>query len=1031
MLMKYTRKWIITAVIIISGTLVSALLLGARLVSQASNQPDLGPPSLSEAMQLISEPSDWSVIRLYFNDRDHLNQVAGELDIWEVQKEDGYVLAAVSPEQYRWLEVSGYRLEIDTEKTAIIQAPLAPLDPRFHYFDNYYPNANELYVVDFLTETNQAYPDLTELLDIGDAWLASHGEHPRDMWVLRITNEDPAYGDIADKPVFFLFATIHAREVAVPELAIRYIKYLTSGFNEEGGYGIDADATWLVNHNVLYVLVMQNPDGHWINEQDWGAYRRKNMDNDDGCNDPNQWGVDLNRNSSFLWGCCGGSSGLPCSETYRGPSAGSEPETQAFQQFFATVVPDQNGPNGDNEIAPASPLTTTGIFISMHSYSDLVLWPWGFDNYGDPPNYAQLQTIGRKFADFTNYDPSGTIWYDVDGATDDWTYGKFGIASYTFEVGPSSGSCGGFFPAYDCIDGAPGYPENFWAENKPAFLYAHKIARTPYMTAYGPDAQDLTTFPEDAYRGQPVQLSATIRDNRYGGDPLAPIYGAEYFVDTPGEDGTGIPLSPTDGNWGGLIEEVSAILDTSDMGEGQHYILIHGQNDDGDWGPFSAVFLTITVPDYGVALYPESDAKQADPGEVVTYTLQVLNYGANDDTYDITLGSIWAADVPTVIGPLTGGESTSFGISVTIPLSATNGESDTATVQIQSQGDPTITDTASLETTANYYNLSLITEQDQQYGLPGTGVIYNLEVTNQGNSSDVFDITISGTWTITAPVLIGPLDAGQSAAFDVSVHIPNTTLPGESDLSTITLTSQGDETKYAFTELTTTAGVLGPLVSPIEMTAYGDPGADIVYTLTITNAGETLDNFNINISDALWDTIAPATSGWIPIGESRDIQVTVSIPEEAADGDSDTALIEISSLKPNVVPVSASLTTLAARPYALDVVAETDTLVASQAGDSVTFMLNLTNLGGAADTYDLSASSDWTVLLPETVGPLASGETAVVAVTVFVPVDAHPGDVNTTTVTVTSQNDPQVTGQVVLTTRLQVYQVYLPISFKP
>ena len=42
-----------------------------------------------------------------------------------------------------------------------------------------------------------------ELIDIGDAWQASHGGYHRDMWVLRITNEDPAYGDIADKPAFF------------------------------------------------------------------------------------------------------------------------------------------------------------------------------------------------------------------------------------------------------------------------------------------------------------------------------------------------------------------------------------------------------------------------------------------------------------------------------------------------------------------------------------------------------------------------------------------------------------------------------------------------------------------------------------------------------------------------------------------------------------------------------------------------------------------------------------------------------------
>jgi len=550
----------------------------------------VGPWSLADTPPV--GPVEPVVVRLYFQDQAHLNAVAGELDIWEVHPQDHYAVVALQPAEYQWLRGLGYRLETDAEKTSLLGIE-APLDPRFHYFDNYFSNSNNLYIVNFLQDTAAAYPGLTELYDIGDAWEADHGGHPRDMWVLRITNEDPAYGPIEDRPVFYLFATIHAREVAVPELAIRYIKYLTSGYNGQGGYGVDPDVTWLVNHHVAYVLVMQNPDGHVVNEQNTSAYRRKNMDNDDGCGDPNTWGVDLNRNHSFKWGCCGGSSGNPCAETYRGPSRGSEPETIAFQTHFASVVPDQNGPNGDDEIAPASPLTTTGILISLHSYSDLILWPFGFSP-GGAPNHTQLQTIARKLAYYNGYAPNGFL-YTVDGSTDDWAYGKFGIAAYTFEVGPSSGSCGGFFPAYGCIDGIDGMPRNFWNENRPAFLYAHKIARTPYLTAYGPDAQNVAVTPDEVPQGTPVNLTANIADHRYGGDPLQPIYGAEYFLDAPGEDGTGLAMSPADGSWGGLSENVVATVDTISLAPGRHYILVHGLNDDGVWGPFTAVFLTTTL----------------------------------------------------------------------------------------------------------------------------------------------------------------------------------------------------------------------------------------------------------------------------------------------------------------------------------------------------------------------------------------------------------------------------------------------------
>ena len=635
------------------------------------------------------------VVRLYVRDRDHLNAVAGELDLWEAHPEDKYVVAAITPAQYRWLESLGYRLEVDAEKTAPLEIKAA-LDPRYYYFDDYYTNANGLYVVDFLQDVNAAYPDLTELVDIGYAWMAYQpGEYDRDLWVLRITNEHPAYGPIEDKPTFFLFATIHAREVVVPELAIRYVKYLTGGYGGEGGYGVDPDVTWLVNHDVAYILVMQNPDGHVYNEQNTSNYQRKNM-NSNYCPGGHR-GVDMNRNHSFLWNCCGGSSGNPCSETYRGPSPGSEPETQAFENYFATVMRDQNGPNGDDEIPPAAPITTTGIFITLHSYSDLVLWPWGFDDYGNPPNYAQLRTIGRKFAYYNGYDPAATIWYETDGTTDDWTYGKFGVASYTFEVGPSSGSCRGFFPPYDCVDGYAG--RNFWAENKPAFLYAHKIARTPYVTAYGPDAEALTVAPGAVPQSAPVQLTATIADHRYSGDPLQPITAAEYFADAPGADGSGIPMAPADGAWGGLSEQVTATVDTSSLTPGRHYFLVHGQNDDGDWGPFTAVFVTVLIPTCAVALTPATATRTGNPGESATYTLTITNLGNVCDTYALALsGHVWTTTLSiTTTGEIAPLGSAGVQVTVDVPLSAD--QSDTVTITATSRGDPAEADSSVLTTT--------------------------------------------------------------------------------------------------------------------------------------------------------------------------------------------------------------------------------------------------------------------------------------------------------------------------------------------
>ncbi len=557
-----------------------------------------------------------AVIRLYIKDRPHLDAVAGRLDIWHVDYSAGYALVAARPDQIEWLQSLGYRLELEAEQTAQYQAA-APLDPRYYYFDQDYINSNNLYMLDFMRAVSNTYPALTELIDIGDTWQALNGGYQRDIWVLRITNENPAYGDIQGKPAFFLFSGIHAREVVVPELVIRYIKHLTSGYNGQGGYGLDPDVTWLVDHQVIYVLVMQNPDGHRVDEQDTTLSRRKNLDDDDGCADPARLGIDLNRNHSFKWGCCGGSSPDPCDDTFRGPERGSEPETQAFQTFFATVMRDQNGPNGDDELAPASPITTTGIFISLHTYSDLVLWPWYFTP--DPaPNNSQLRAIGRKLAFYNRAVPSGDI-YTADGVTDEWTYGKFGLASFTFEIGATSGACRGFFVPYDCIEGTGGMPRNFWAENKPALLYAHKIARAPYQTVFGPDADNLSVLPGASAAGAQVRLSAEIADHRYHTDTLRPIAAAEYFIDAPGPDGTGVPMQPADSAWGETSEQVTATLDTSGLELGRHYALVRGQNDLGDWGPFTAIFFYMVDPASAPSIY--GNVRQAGTGAPLGATI--------------------------------------------------------------------------------------------------------------------------------------------------------------------------------------------------------------------------------------------------------------------------------------------------------------------------------------------------------------------------------------------------------------------------
>jgi hypothetical protein len=306
---------------------------------------------------------------------------------------------------------------------------------------------------------------LTQVLDIGDSWRKTRGSGGHDIRAICITKKqagDCALSPNSAKPRLVIMAQIHARELSTGELAWRWIDLVTKG------YGTDAEVTSIVDSTELWVVPIVNTDGVDIvaSGGNQPLLQRKNANNTGAtCSAPNA-GVDLNRNSTFKWGAAGTTK---CSETYQGTGAGSEPETKAMEAFFKALFPDQRGP-GDTD--PAL-VTTKGVMLTLHSYGNLIMPPWGW-TWNASPNAAGLKALGDKMAAFNGY--TVVAEGDTTGTTDDFTYGNLGIASYTIEVGTSSGSCGGFFPQYSCVDSL------FWPKNKGAFLTAAKAAKAPYAS---------------------------------------------------------------------------------------------------------------------------------------------------------------------------------------------------------------------------------------------------------------------------------------------------------------------------------------------------------------------------------------------------------------------------------------------------------------------------------------------------------------------------------------------------------------------
>jgi uncharacterized membrane protein len=222
----------------------------------------------------------------------------------------------------------------------------------------------------------------------------------------------------------------------------------------------------------------------------------------------------------------------------------------------------------------------------------------------------------------------------------------------------------------------------------------------------------------------------------------------------------------------------------------------------------------------------------------------------------------------------------------------------------------------------------------------------------------------------------------------------------------------------------------GVEVSLVDDSLSGMPGDTVTYTLRVTNTSNgPADTFDVIVSGETWTTTVPATVGPLDPGESATLDVTVDIPASAAGGDQDAATCTVTSQGDNTKSAQATMTTSAAAEFGVAV--SPDMAQAGVPGETVTYMVTVTNTGNNADTFIVSVSGEtYTTTVPATVGPLGSGESATVAVTVEIPAGASVGDQDVATVTVTSQGDPTAFADVMLTTTVVQPSVFLPLVMK-
>jgi carboxypeptidase T len=410
------------------AVLVLMLMMVAAVPTAASGQPAVTPPGREESYDIATY-----LIRGVSTKEQRSAIAQTGVALEEIGAD--WVVVVATPQEIKQLQKKGYAPEPFAEAQ-----DFPPADTAYH---------NYAEMVADIDAVVAAKPSIVKKFSLGKSY------ENRDLWAVKIS--DNVNTDESEPEVLFV-GLHHAREHLTVEQTL-YIMHLLAD-----NYGTDSRITNLVNSREITIVFNLNPDG---GEYDvaTGSYRswRKNRQPNSGSS---YVGTDLNRNYGYKWGCCGGSSGTTSSETYRGSAAFSAPETARMRDYINSRVV-----GGVQQIKTA---------ITFHTYSELILWPYGY-TYTDVPSdmtqddYSVFATMGQTMAGTNGYSPmQSSDLYITDGDLTDWAYGTHKIFAYTFEMYPATSSPG-FYPPDERIG-----PET--SRNRESILYIAEQADCPYRS---------------------------------------------------------------------------------------------------------------------------------------------------------------------------------------------------------------------------------------------------------------------------------------------------------------------------------------------------------------------------------------------------------------------------------------------------------------------------------------------------------------------------------------------------------------------
>ncbi|HEX2045053.1 MAG TPA: M14 family zinc carboxypeptidase [Gaiellaceae bacterium] len=403
--------------------MVAALVLLALLV--ASGPAAAGPASKGLSLDQYKATVSQEVYR---------DLLARGLDI--VAAEDTFrgtviIDLVLTPAQVRSLRAEGIRVSVRKNSRGLSARQFAALQSENGFtvwrdYDGADGIRAQMYAI------ARRNPQLVKLEVLG------HSVQGREILALKLTQ---AANEIPDgtRPAVLYSSTQHAREWISTEVNRRLLNWYIDRWRAN-----DRSIRRLLKDTELWFVLVANPDGYQYTHQseDTRLWRKTLRDNNGNGTTEVGDGVDPNRNYPEHWNYdAEGSSGVESSETYRGPDAGSEPETQAIVGLYERI--------------------DFAFHVNYHSFGRWLLYPEGWQvgtASQDDPIYFALSgnrdnpAIGSA-ATNDAFVPglSSDVLYVTNGETTDFGHVQHGTLAWTPELSEGCTNCGFVFPDNEAL----------------------------------------------------------------------------------------------------------------------------------------------------------------------------------------------------------------------------------------------------------------------------------------------------------------------------------------------------------------------------------------------------------------------------------------------------------------------------------------------------------------------------------------------------------------------------------------------------